>query len=82
VSLEKLASREKRASIAIGITFIILALTVASVALVHLWDETSTGDAKQLILISIPRYVKVACVDLCVNSTPNPPLLLSILLSE
>ena len=46
VSEEVLATREKRASVAIALTFILLAVTVTSVAAAHLAEEQSPKDVE------------------------------------
>lgn len=56
VSAEKLAEREKRASIAIALTFLMLAVAVVSVAVIHLSEEQSPKDPTLLMALSIPRF--------------------------
>jgi len=57
VSVERLAQREKRASVAIALTFLVLAVAVVSVASTHLRHEEKTEDPGLLLAISIPSVV-------------------------
>jgi len=57
VSLAVLDQREKRASIAIALTFLVLAAAVVSVAAMHLAEEEEPDDPLLLIRLSIPSVV-------------------------
>ena len=57
VSEEELATREKRASIAIALTFILLAATVMSVASVHLSEQEAPKDVEILLILAVPSVL-------------------------
>ena len=57
VPIEELEQREKRASIAIGVTFIFLAVAVVAVAGQHLANSEEPDDPLTLMILSIPSVI-------------------------
>lgn len=77
--------REKRASVGIGIAFILLALTVSTVASVHLAHEKEPEHVSQLVGLSAPRCVRARVCDSllsAMHSPDMPPLLIVLVVSS